>query len=173
LPACPNILEGGDFEGEPGPPWSFHGVAQRSAELAHGGSHSIRVVAEDNEFGEVHAGLELPPGISSITLSYWWYLDSGDPNPEADWMSLVLAGPSGEMPVEHLTNLSPRGSWQHSTHDLTGRAGQELGLIWVAENNPDSPSRFFVDDVELRVCGAGPPPGAEKVYLPLIKCTVN
>jgi len=125
LPACPTILEGGDFEGEPGPPWSFHGVAQRSTDVAHGGSHSIRVVAEDNDFGEVHAGLELPPGVSSITLSYWWYLDSGDPNPEADWMSLVLAGPSGEMPVEHLTNLSPRGSWQHSTHDLTGRAGQE------------------------------------------------
>ena len=169
LPACPNMLEGGDFEGEPGPPWSWFGVARRSTDLAHGGSHSVQVVGENNDFGEVQAHLELPEGVSSITLSFWWYLDSADPDPEADWMTVVLGGPAGETPLEHLTNLSPRGSWQLSTHDVTDRAGQELAIIWVAENNGDFPSRFFVDDVELRVCGAGPPPGEERVFLPIIK----
>jgi len=168
-PTCANVLPGGDFEGPLEPPWGASGAAQRTTDQAHSGAHSARVAGGDNAFGELGTGMELPSGTGTITLSLWWYLESSDPHPDADRLTVIVGGPGGEAPVLSLTNLSPRGSWHKHTVDLSGRAGQPVGIIFVAETNGDGPSSFFVDDVELRVCGGVvPPAGPERAFLPVV-----
>jgi hypothetical protein len=165
--ACENILPHGDFEAGLLPPWGAVGEAGITAPHAHGGSRSIRLGGADNTVGELFAGLDLPPDAVSISLSYWWYVESSDPDPDADVL-LVLVGDEGhEDVVETLTNSSPRNMWRQTTVDLSSRSGQFLGITFHAETNEANPTRFYVDDVEVLVCG-GEAPGW-RGYLPLVR----
>ncbi len=164
---CPNILPGGDFEGPLEPPWGLFGEAQVSTARAHSGVHSLRLLGSNGGFSEVGAALELPSDATSVTLSLWWYVESGDPNPGADTLTVAVGGPGGEEPLETFSNTSPRDSWQHSRYALSGRAGQPVGLTLFAHSDPDNVTTFFVDDVELQVC-TGPAPGAYQLYLPVV-----
>ena len=165
-PTCQNTLPHGDFEAGLPPPWGTAGATQVTTAHAHGGAHSARLGGANNAMDELFAGVELPPDATSITLSYWWYVESTDPDPQADLLTVVVGGPDGEVVVETLTNSSPRDAWHQTTFDLSSYAGQSVGVMFHAETNGTNPTSFYVDDVEVQVCGAAAP--GRRVYLPLI-----
>ena len=93
------------------------------------------------------------PGAASITLSYWWYVESADPDPNADRMVVVLERAGGQIAVEELTNDSKRDAWYETTFDLSPYAGEALSLTFHAETDYANPTTFYVDDVEILACG--------------------
>ena len=163
---CENILSHGDFEAGLLPPWGTAGSTQVTTAHAHGGAHSARLGGANNAVDELFAGVELPPDATSITLSYWWYVESTDPDPQADLLTVVVGGPGGEVVVETLTNSSPRDAWHQTTFDLSSYAGQQVGVMFHSETNQADPTSFYLDDVEVQVCGGATP--GRRVYLPLI-----
>ncbi|MFQ5593201.1 MAG: hypothetical protein ACE5HA_03545 [Anaerolineae bacterium] len=165
--ACDNILPHGDFEAGLLPPWGMAGGTQIITPHAHSGAYSARLGGADNTVDELFAGLDLPPDAASITLSFWWYVESADPDPDADRMIVVIGEEGHEVVVETLTNSSPRDTWLQSTIDLGGKAGQFVGVTFHAETNAANPTSFYLDDVEVQVCG-GMAPGP-RVYLPLVR----
>ncbi|MFQ5857583.1 MAG: hypothetical protein ACE5LU_18415, partial [Anaerolineae bacterium] len=164
--ACENVLPHGDFEAGLLPPWGMAGGTQITTPHAHGGAHSARLGGADNAVDELFTGLDLPPDAASITLSYWWYVESSDPDPDADHLVVVVGDEGHEAVVETLTNSSPRDTWLQSTIDLGSYAGQFVGVTFHAETNEVNPTSFYVDDVQLQVCGAAAP--GRRVYLPVI-----
>ena len=162
---CENILSHGDFEAGLLPPWGTAGSTQVTTAHAHGGAHSARLGGANNAVDELFAGVELPPDATSITLSYWWYVESTDPDPQADLLTVLVGGPGGEVVVETLTSGSAKDAWHQTTFDLSSYAVQQVGVMFHAETNQANPTSFYVDDVEVQVCGAAP---RRRVYLPVI-----
>jgi len=163
--ACENILSQGDFEDGILPPWGTGGGTQVTTVQAHGGTHSARFVGANRATDELFVELELPPGATSITFSYWWYVESTDPDPYADILVVVVGDPGGEVVVETLTNNSPRDAWHQTTFDLSGYVGHLVGVTFHADTNEANPTSFYLDDVQIQVCGAA---SAHRVYLPLV-----
>ncbi|MFQ5859774.1 MAG: hypothetical protein ACE5LU_29615, partial [Anaerolineae bacterium] len=164
---CENILPHGDFEAGLLPPWDTGGGTQVTTAHAHGGSQSARLGSVDNTVDELFAGVDLPPDATSVNLSYWWYVESSDPDPQADVLVVVVEGPGGEVVVETLSNDSPRDAWHETTFDLGSYAGQMVGVTFRAETDGVNPMIFYVDDVQVEVCGAIAP--GRRLYLPLIR----
>jgi hypothetical protein len=52
------------------------------------------------------------------------------------------------------------------THDMSGYAGQNIGLTFHASTDGAGLTSFYVDDVEIRACGV--PAGAHRIYLPVV-----
>jgi len=162
---CENILPHGDFEAGLLPPWGSVGGTQVTTARAHSGTHSVRLGGVNNAVDELFAGVELPPAATSMTLSYWWYVESTDPNPGADIMVVVVGKEGYEGIIQTLTNSSPRDTWHQTTFDVSSYAGQMMGITFHAETNGNDPTNFYVDDVQVQVCGAAP---VGRVYLPLV-----
>ena len=163
---CENILSHGDFEAGLLPPWGTAGSTQVTTAHAHGGAHSARLGGANNAMDELFAGVELPPDATSITLSYWWYVESTDPDPQADLLTVLVGGPGGEVVVETLTSGSAKDAWHQTTFDLSSYAGQQVGVMFHAETNQADPTSFYLDDVQVQVCGAGI--SGWRIYLPLV-----
>ena len=163
---CENILPHGDFEAGLLPPWGAAGGTQVTTARAHGGARSARLGGINNAVDELFTAAELPPDATSITLSYWWYIESTDSDPGADVLLVVLGGAGGEVVIETFTNSSPRGAWHRATFDLSGYAGQPIGVTFHAETNGANPSSFYLDDVQIQVCGVPMP--SQRVHLPII-----
>jgi len=162
---CDNVLPHGDFEAGLLPPWGTSGGTQVTTARAHGGARSVRLGGANNAADELFAGVELPSAATSITLSYWWYVESTDSTPGADVMVVVVGKEGQEVVVETLTNASPRDAWHQSTFDLASYAGQMVSITFHAETDGNDPTSFYVDDVEIRVCGAAP---VGRIYLPIV-----
>ena len=164
-PTCENILPHGDFEAGLLPPWGAVGGTQVTTAHAHGGTYSAHLGGANNAGDELFTDVELPPDATSATLSYWWYVESTDPDPDADILIVLIGDPGGEVVIETLTNDSPRDAWHQTTFDLTGYTGQPVGLTFHADTNEANPTSFYLDDVEVQVCGAAP---GRRVYLPIV-----
>ena len=162
-PTCENTLPHGDFEAGILPPWGSVGETQVTTARAHGGIRSVRLGGANHAGAEVFAGVELPPAATSMTLSYWWYVESSDPDLDADIMVVVVGDEGDEMAIEFLTNGSPRNAWHQSIFDMGSYAGRFAGVTFHVETNEASPTSFYVDDVQVQVCGA-----RQRVYLPLV-----
>jgi len=162
-PTCENVLPHGDFEAGLLPPWGSVGGTQVTTARAHDGIRSVRLGGANNAWDEVFAGTELPPSAMSMTLSYWWYVESADPDLNADIMVVVVGDEGDEMAIETITNSSPRNVWHQSTFDMGSYAGQFTGVTFHAETSEESPTSFYVDDVQVQVCGA-----RQRVYLPIV-----
>lgn len=164
---CENILPHGDFEAGLLPPWGTAGGTQVTTAHARGGSQGVRLGGTDNAVDELFTGFELPADATSMTLSYWWYVESTDPDPQADVLVVVVEGPGGAVVVETLTNDSPRDAWHETTFDLGSYAGQFVGVTFRAETAEENPTSFYVDDVQVEVCGTIAP--GRRVHLPLVR----
>jgi kumamolisin len=127
---------------------------------------SARLGSSDSIIDELFAGVELPLDATSITLSYWWYVESNDPDTTADRLTVVIEHPEGLVTVETLTNDSPKDAWRLTTFDLSSYGGQHVGLIFRAETSGANPTSFYLDDVAVRVCVAAPP--GWRVNVPLM-----
>jgi hypothetical protein len=163
---CEVLPPHGDFEAGLLPPWNAVGEAQISTAKAYGGTQSVRLGGGNSTSSELFTGLELPPHAVSMTFSYWWYVESSDPDPAADIVVVLVGDGSGEMVVETLTNESPRDGWHQTTFDVSGYAGGPMNITFHAETNEAHVTSFYVDDVQVAVCGGAPV--GQHIYLPVV-----
>ena len=165
-PACHNVLPHGDFELGILPPWDLVGAGMVVDMLPHSGTRSVRLGGEDNAWAELFAHVELPPDALSAELAFWWYVESTDPQPDVDVLTVLVVGPGGESVLGVLTNSVERDRWHHFGHDLSQFTGQPFALTFHIMTSGENPTSFYLDDVEVMMCM--PPTGRWTLHLPLI-----
>jgi kumamolisin len=109
--------------------------------------------------------LVLPTDKPSVTLSFWWQVQSEEQSGEFDGMSVVAADSQGK-PMRSLLTLgsdSTAAQWQQSLVDLSSYSGQAIQLQFVAQTDSSLVTDFFIDDVAVTACSAA----AYQVFLPV------
>ncbi|MFQ5854753.1 MAG: SpoIID/LytB domain-containing protein [Anaerolineae bacterium] len=148
-----------------------------TSERAHTGDRSVLVGILDPEedvlsFSSVWQDLFVRANAESVTLSYWYYPVSLDPE---DRQIVEVREPDNENRNRlqgFAGDTSNEQKWLFGQFDLTEHyPGKKIRLYFDAFNrnqdaHPGGVTAMYVDDVSLKVCG--PPVGPERAYLPLI-----
>jgi len=163
---CENILPNGGFESGILAPWWTTGAARVNSQYKHDGTKSVLLVEANDQDGELIASLRLPENVDSITLRYWWRVQTQDPEPHTDSLNvLVEPGTASHQVAYHAADDSP-GRWNLGEIDLTAYAGEETIILFQGHNGPTYPSKWYVDQVEVEVCGPGW--GGYRLFVPLV-----
>ena len=172
--SCNEAVRNGNFDGSStGRPWT--GVANTSGTVyapafltnarAHSGSQSGRVGSPsvNNMWNEMLQTVQLPAGVTSVTLVYWRFLETTETSTTKAY-DIFTAGLETEKGIQIMTpqridNTSAgRGQWVKSTLTLDNPAGYSSQRLWVSfKGRTDSnlPSSLYIDDVQLTVCATG------------------
>lgn len=168
---CGDVVVNGNFEApSPGRPWA--GVANTPSRIyndpfvsnvrAHNGAQSGRVGSPtiNSYWNEMIQTVQLPNGVSSVTLTYWRYLDTAETSRTKayDTFSIGLETEQGIQIVQpqRVTNMSSgRSTWVKETLALpsaSAYSGQRLWVTFKGTTDSNRPSSLYVDDVQLMVC---------------------
>jgi hypothetical protein len=112
--------------------------------------------AKNNAEDSLTQPLTLPAGAGNITLSFWWAVYSEEaPGHAFDNARSEILRADGAVLTTTLTidnDSSEPWLWNQSTADLTAYAGQTVQFRLESENDAESPSSFFFDDVSIVAC---------------------
>jgi photosystem II stability/assembly factor-like uncharacterized protein len=182
LGACEERLANGGFE--------VNGVwrlpttaypANTSTTRAHTGVRSLRAGIVDGTDVESYSSASqtvvIPTGVTSATLSLWWYPLSaegdliGDLSPQSpdavDRQYVLLLDAQGEILKNLLWTRRNAAAWQYFTTDLRAYAGQTVQIhVGVYNNGNGQKTAMYVDDVSLITCGGDSIPA--HLYLPSV-----
>lgn len=163
---CENILPNGSFESGIVSPWWTTGAAQVSSQYSHDGTRSVLLVEANDQNGELIGIVDLPENADSVTLRYWWRVETQDPEPHTDVMDLLVEPGEASYHVAHYSGDDDPGRWNLGEVDLSTYGGQHTLIVFQGHNGPTHPSKWFVDDVEIEVCGEGW--GGFRLFAPLV-----
>ena len=179
-PTCFNLVVNGDFEqgvSEPDP-WVLGGHAEVSDERPHNGYFGVWMGGYQNADDTLYQLVSIPDDAVTVTFRYWWNMHSlDDAETPYDYLHVKLQTADGQplAEVETLDNTGVRNAWTQSAFDLSAYKGSSLRLLFHCTGNELFITSFFLDDVELEVCGdfETPTPTAtpalvERRYLPLV-----
>jgi bacillolysin len=168
LPAgCTNIIENGDFESRGG--WTEVSASDNpiiDPELPRTGSRSAWLGGIDEESLQyIFQDVRIPANATRVQLTYFRLIHEevqggilsapGD----ADFGALIAnAAGQAQQTLEELTSAQGDDTWRQATFDLSRIAGQQVRLVFAAQNPRDNFSSFFVDDVVLAACTGGSSP---------------
>lgn len=168
LPAgCTNIVVNGDFESRGG--WTEVSASQNpiiDTELPRAGARSAWLGGIDEESLQyLYQDVRIPANATRVQLTYYRLIHEevqrgifSNPG-DADFGALI-ANTSGQtqQTLEELKSSQGDDTWKQATFDLSRIAGQQVRLIFAAQNPRDNFSSFFVDDVVLAACTGGSSP---------------
>ena len=163
---CEGILPGGDFESAILPPWSATGQAAVTTTHAYSGSQSVQLCGADGCAAEVFVELTLPGDAASLTLSWWAYIESDDPEPNADALNAIIRATAGDQLAATLTNLSARDEWLQGATDLSGYGGLTIGISFQAGTDEAEPTSFYLDGIRIMACRPTMP--EYRMYFPIL-----
>jgi hypothetical protein len=168
---CAEAIQNGNFEAQtPGRPWT--GVANlsfsRTAETfiastrAHDGKQSARIGSptRGNYWSEVIQTVELPKRTTSVTLTYWRFLDmpAASGARAADSFTVGIESEQGiQIVVPQMIDATTagRGAWVKSTLTLPNAgayAGKRIWVTFKGRTGARSPATLYIDDVQLSIC---------------------
>ena len=125
-----------------------------SGRLTHTGKQAAYLAGADNASDLLATVLKLPAGQPTITLSFWWQIQSQESSRFQDTLTVVLADSQGKA-LQTLDSLSSRdmsNQWQQHTFPLNKFAGQTVQLQFLAHTDGEAATDFFVDDIEVVAC---------------------
>ena len=125
-----------------------------STRLAHSGKQSAYLAGANNAQDLLATQLKFAPNATSITLTFWWQIQSQEHSRFQDTLTVVIADAQGKA-LQSIATLSSRemsNQWQQRTLSLAPFAGQTLQLQFHARTDADAATDFFVDDIEVVVC---------------------
>lgn len=125
-----------------------------SNRLTHTGKQAAYLAGADNAHDLLATVLKVPNGQPSLTVSFWWQIQSQESSRFQDSLTLVLADGQGKI-IQTLDSLSSRdmsNQWQQHTLTLNKFAGQTVQLQFIARTDGEAATDFFVDDVEVVAC---------------------
>jgi hypothetical protein len=168
---CGDLLANGDFERAlPGRPWV--GIANTSSAIYNdafifttrprSGARSGRIGSPslNNYWNELLQTVQLPPAVTSVTLTYWRNLSTTETSVSTVYDRFRI-GVETEQGVEIVTpqqidNTSAgRNTWVQQTlsvPDAARYSGQRVWVSFKANTDGSLPSSLFVDDAQLIVC---------------------
>jgi hypothetical protein len=164
---CTNLVADGGFENGAG--WQTNttgSYALLSDFLAHSGAQAAHLAGVDSATDQLSIALNLPADKPTVTLSFWWQVQSEEMSGEFDGLAVVAADSAGN-PLRSLLTLGSSNAstqWQLATLDLSEYSGQSIQVKFVAQADSSLVSDFFVDDVAVAACS---PSQEHRVFLPL------
>lgn len=125
-----------------------------SSRLTHTGKQAAYLAGTDNAHDLLATVLKLPAGQTSITLRFWWQIQSQENSRFQDSLTVLLADSQGKalQTVDGLSSRDMSNQWQQHTITLNQFAGQAVQLQFVARTDGEAATDFFVDDVEVVAC---------------------
>lgn len=125
-----------------------------SGRLTHSGKQAAYLAGADNAHDLLATILKLPTGQPTLTLSFWWQIQSQENSRFQDTLTVILADGQGKA-LQTLDSLSSRdmsNQWQQHTLTLNKFAGQTVQLQFLARTDGEAATDFFVDDIEVVAC---------------------
>ncbi|MBK9714923.1 MAG: hypothetical protein IPO81_27050 [Kouleothrix sp.] len=118
----------------------------------HGGYSAGWLGQSNNEVSSLSQTFNLPATASAATLSYWYWIDSGESSCSYDIGWVELNG--GLLRLHSLCTDGNTYGWVHELVDLTPYLGTTATLRFRVDTDGSIPSNFYVDDVSVNVaCG--------------------
>jgi hypothetical protein len=156
--ACVPLLVDGDLED--GTRWqskNSDGFPLLSRQLVHSGAQGAYLGGRNNIVDRLSTMVALQPTDQTITLRFWWQLQSQERSSNGgDRLAVLVANKQG-IPLQSLVELSERdvtNEWQSLSIDLTRFAGQQIQLQFLASTDSEQITDFFIDDIEIVACDA-------------------
>lgn len=152
---CANLIV--DSSLEDGSTWitkSSGNYPVLSGRLTHSGKQAAYLAGADNAHDLLATVLKLPAGQTTLTLSFWWQIQSQEHSRFQDTLTVILADGQGKA-LQTLDSLSSRdmsNQWQQHTLTLNKFAGQTIQLQFLARTDGEAATDFFVDDIEMIAC---------------------
>jgi hypothetical protein len=111
-------------------------------------------------WNELLQAVKLPSNVTSLTLTYWRFLDTSEPSTSVayDKFSVVVETDKGIEIVspQRIDNTSAgRGVWVQHSLAVPNATRYSNQTVWVSvKGNLDGnrPSSLYIDDVALNVC---------------------
>lgn len=170
---CQQLIVDGGFEngGQSWTKYSQSGSTLIDAFYRHTGQLGAWLGGKNNALDRLSQQVALPPGPRSIKLTFWWALTTEEnPGGAFDKLQVDLYRTDGSTLIATLLKVDNSSAeawvWNPATFDLNQYAGQTIQLRFTATTDSGNPTSFFVDDVSLLTCAAGP--NDRKVYLPVV-----
>ncbi|MEZ4862331.1 MAG: choice-of-anchor J domain-containing protein [Caldilineaceae bacterium] len=153
--ACTELLTDGGLESGAG--WvakSNNNHALFSDSLARTGHQAAYLAGTNNSADKLATLLKVPQGPDSVTVSFWWQIQSQDVKAQGDALAVLVADGKGQIQqkLDELDNRDLADHWQQRTYDLSHFAGQSIQLQFLASTDADQATDFFIDDVEVLAC---------------------
>lgn len=123
---------------------------------AHNGANAAHLAGVDNASDQLATTLALPADRPSVTLAFWWQIQSEEESGEFDGITVLVADAAGN-PLRSMLTLgssSASTQWQQTSVDLSEFAGQTIQLKFVAQSDSSLVTDFFIDDVTVNACSA-------------------
>lgn len=152
---CSNVLLEPGFEAGPGSAWSessSNGWPIVQTEDPRTGSYSAWLGGDHREAGDIWQTAPISIEAVSVTLIYWYKIDSED-YCGYDRGGLLVDGlevPGHQFELCGANNTT--GFEQSDSVDLLALAGTAPEIRWFVSTDENLLSNLFVDDVELEVC---------------------
>lgn len=124
-----------------------------SSLITHTGEHAAYLAGRNAAVDRLATRLDLPAA-STITLHFWWQLQSEEAQRFTDKLT-ILAHPDHARTPQQLYELSSRNQsnqWQEVQIDLSAWAGATLQLQFLAQTDAELVTDFFIDDVTVIAC---------------------
>lgn len=124
-----------------------------SSLLTHSGTQAAYLAGRNNAVDRLATALELPPS-STITLTFWWQLQSEEEQRFTDQLAVAAVDERGHL-LQRLGEFNGRNhsnQWQQYTVDLSKLAGATIALHFLALTNDELVTDFFIDDVVVTAC---------------------
>lgn len=173
--SCWDAIENGDFEDTTSSAWELSGEALISTQRPRLGSYSAWLAGYNMASDVVSQAITIPTDVLTATLSFWSYVETIEVDHPHDYLYVEVRNPSGELLIvlHTLSDADPLNVWSRTSVDMTAYAGQSVRVAFRATTNATLYTHFFVDDVELLLCGYGEPtptpapPTGLRLWLPL------
>ncbi len=99
--------------------------------------------------------LAVPAGANSLQISYWWLVNTSEPNPQGfDFVDVQIRNNAGvvqETP-HHIFDIDAGTVWAQTIVTASqSYANQTIQLAFAATTDTTNPTSFFIDDVSV-VC---------------------
>ncbi|MEZ4673513.1 MAG: hypothetical protein R2932_04625 [Caldilineaceae bacterium] len=154
--ACVPLLADGSLE--EGTAWKVKnsdGFPLLSQQLVRTGRQAAYLGGRYNVADRLATVLRLPATDQTITLRFWWQLQSQEQRVGGNDRLTVLVANKQSLPLQTLVELNGRNvvhDWQSMSIDLTHFAGQMIELQFLASTDAELNTDFFIDDIEVVAC---------------------
>jgi thermitase len=153
--SCENLVV--DSSLEKGSAWfikSSGNFSLLSNYLTHTGKQAAYLAGANGANDLLATHVKLPANQLSITITFWWQIQSQESGKYNDTLAVILTDAQGKT-LQNLANFSSRdmsNQWQQRTLNITSFAGQTVQLQFAARTDSEAATDFFIDDVEIVAC---------------------
>lgn len=124
-----------------------------SSLVTHTGENAAYLAGRNDAVDRLATLLELPAA-STITLHFWWQLQSEEAQRFTDKLTILAHPDQARAPqqVHELSSRNQSNQWQEAQLDLSAWAGETLQLQFLAQTDAELVTDFFIDDVTVVAC---------------------